>query len=210
MLSTAALLGFCLAVTPLVITPGASFTLVSARGMAGDRRGSWAVITGTAAGVVTHAVFAGVGLAAVVMRSAELYHLLRLVGAAYLIGLGVTLLWRSRGSTPLEPKGDTGAPSTAMVHLYRAYVANVLNVKAASVYLTLGPQFVPAESVGVGSMLLLAAVHVTVMVAWLGIWSTGLAAIASRLSIQTWTRRIDRVGGLLLVALGARTAAQSR
>lgn len=123
MLSTAALLGFCLAVTPLVITPGASFTLVSARGMAGDRRGSWAVITGTAAGVVTHAVLAGVGLAAVVMRSAELYHLLRLVGAAYLIGLGVTLLWRSRGSTPLEPKGDTGAPSTAMVHLYRAYVA---------------------------------------------------------------------------------------
>lgn len=211
MLSVAALLGFCLAVTPLVITPGASFTLVSARGVAGDRRGAWAVITGTAVGIATHAVLAGFGLAAVVMRSAQLYQGLRLVGAAYLVGLGATLVWRSlRAKESLAPEEKPISPSPVAVHLRRSYLANVLNVKAASVYLTLAPQFLPVESVGVGPMLLLAAVHVGVMVVWLGFWSTGLTAISSRRSVRTWTRRIDRAGGVILLALGVRTAVQGR
>lgn len=59
--TTLALLGFAAAVLPLVVTPGASFTLVTARGLAGDRRGAVATIAGTGLGIVTHAVLAGWG-----------------------------------------------------------------------------------------------------------------------------------------------------
>ena len=201
--------------TPLVVTPGASFTLVSARGVAGDRRGAWATIAGTAAGIITHAVLAGVGLAAVVMRSADVYLVLRIVGAAYLIGLGVVLMWRSRRTEPFRddrtadraPRSEY-APASAVVQARRAYVANVLNVKAASVYLTLAPQFIPASSVGVVSMLLLAAVHILVMTAWLGVWSSGLTALAAHFDPQGWRRRIDTLGGAVLVFLGIRSIAE--
>ncbi|AQP43446.1 LysE family translocator [Tessaracoccus flavus] len=86
------LVGFLLAVTPLVMTPGASFTLVSAKGVSGDRRGAFQIILGTGLGILTHAVLAGLGLAVLVMQSAQAYAVVRLVGTAYLVGLVVWLL----------------------------------------------------------------------------------------------------------------------
>ncbi|MCQ4622829.1 LysE family translocator [Corynebacterium genitalium ATCC 33030] len=206
MLSLAALFGFGLAVAPLVVTPGASFTLVSARGLAGDRRGARAVIAGTALGILTHGLFAGVGLAAVVMRSAEAYQILRLVGAVYLVALGSLLVVRAARGQGSSTAVVRPPAKNAAKEIGRAYLANVLNVKAATVYLTLAPQFVPVQSVGVGSMVTLAFVHVLVMAAWLGLWSTGLVAMSARFNIATWKRRIDLAGGAVLVFLGVRSA----
>ena len=184
---------------------------MTARGAVGDRRGDWATILGTAAGIATHAVLAGAGLAAVVMQSAELYRILRLLGAVYLVALGVSLLWRAR-ATPTDHRedGSAEAPSPGAAHGRRAFVANVLNVKAAAVYLTLAPQFVPEAMVGAGAMLQLALVHIGVMVAWPGLWSTGLLALGARWDIAAWRRWIDRAGGAVLVLLGVRTAAAER
>ena len=208
MLSVAALFAFGVAVTPLVITPGASFTLVSSRGLVGDRRGAWAVIVGTAAGIITHGVLAGLGLAGVVVRSAELYQVLRLVGAMYLIGLGIWLVWRSQLSrAPAEREPVRSDSKSVAQEVGQAYLANVLNVKAATVYLTLAPQFVPMGLIGVTSMLMLALVHVCVMAVWLGLWSTGLAKLSSAFSIASWKRWIDVGGGTILIVLGIRTAA---
>lgn len=108
MLPLTTLLGFCLAVIPITVTPGASFSLVSARGLAGDHRGAWATILGTGLGVFTHGLLAGLGLAVVVMQSAQLYGTIRLVGACYLIGLGLVFLWNARR------RGDADA---AAVHV---------------------------------------------------------------------------------------------
>lgn len=209
MLPASAILGFFLVVTPLVVTPGASFTLVSARGVAGDRRGAWATIGGTAGGIATHAVLAGAGLAAVVRRSAEVYLALRVVGAAYLVGLGLVLVWRSRlTETVRDGHSVDDVSASVAVQAWRAYVANVLNVKAASIYLTLAPQFIPASSVGVVPMLLLATVHIFAMTVWLGMWSTGLTALAAHFDPQGWRRRIDALGGAVLVFLGIRSVTQ--
>lgn len=89
-------------------------------------------------------------------------------------------------------------------------MANVLNVKAASIYLSLAPQFIPQTAVGMAPMLLLAAVHAVTMAVWLGLWSTGVARVSARFDRRRWARRMDAVGGAVLVALGVRTAAQTR
>ncbi|HMC03399.1 MAG TPA: LysE family transporter, partial [Cellulomonadaceae bacterium] len=94
MLSATAALGFVLALLPIVVTPGASFTLVTGRALAGDRRGSVAVVAGTAVGIITHALLAGLGLAAVVMASSEAFTVVRLVGAGVMVVLGLQLLWQ--------------------------------------------------------------------------------------------------------------------
>lgn len=202
----AALLGFGLAVAPLVLTPGASFTLVSARGLSGDRRGAWATILGTAAGILTHAVLAGIGLSALVMRSAELYQVVRFIGAVYLVGLGALLLWRAlRGQRVPRSSAHPSPPERGRHRLRQAYLANVLNVKAASVYLTLAPQFIGAEGVGILPMLALAGVHIVIMTAWLGTWACGLTFLAERLDPRRWIRAINAVGGAALVLLGLRS-----
>lgn len=210
MIAFAALVGFALAVAPLVLTPGASFTLVSARGMVGDRSGAWACIAGTALGIITHAVLAGVGLAAVVMQSAELYRLLRLAGAAYLIGLGLWLWFHARAGAASSRAGTETSRRSSWIQGRRAFVANVLNVKAAAVYLALAPQFLSASQANVAAMVQLGAVHILVMVLWLGFWATGLAALSEWFDRVAWSRRINRLGGAVLVFLGIRSAAQVR
>lgn len=203
--TTWSLLGFLVAVTPLVVTPGASFTLVTARAMAGDRRGSRSVIVGTGLGICTHAALAGAGLAALVMRSAQLYAWLRLAGALYLVGLGLFLLRRGRRAAAAPPAPSPARRSTG-AEVAGAYVANVLNVKAAAVYLTLAPQFLSASDVGVPAMLALGLVHVAVMAGWLGLWASGLQTLGRRIDRRRWAARADRIGGVVLVALGVRAA----
>lgn len=143
MLALTALVGFTLALLPIVLTPGASFTLASAKGAAGDRTGAVSVIVGTGAGILTHAVLAGWGLAGIVVASAELFAVIRIIGAGYLVALGLWMLWRSRGRGVVREAEVVrrSAPRT----IGAAYAANVLNVKAASVYLTLAPQFLAAD-----------------------------------------------------------------
>ena len=213
MVEYAALMGFAMAVTPLVLTPGASFTLVSARGMLGDRRGAWASILGTGIGILIHAALAGAGLAAVVMHSAELHRYLWLAGAAYLIGLGLWLWLRSRSSdgpsSMASSMGGAPVPRSMWVDGRRAFVANVLNVKAAAVYLTLAPQFLGLADARVGVMLQLGLVHVAVMVLWLGLWATGLTAWSACFDRRAWARRINKTGSAVLVIIGIRSAAQA-
>ncbi len=75
------------------MTPGTSLTLVVSRVAAGGRRQGWWVIVGTVTGIYAHATLAAVGLAALVLRSSQAFWMVKLVGAGYLVGLGLWLLW---------------------------------------------------------------------------------------------------------------------
>ena len=212
MLTVAAGLGFALALLPIIVTPGASFTLVTGRALVGDRRGAAAVIAGTSLGIVTHAVLAGLGLAAIVMASAEVFAAVRLVGALVMIGLGAQLLWRARRvrTSPAEQHGAVPPTLPVWSTLATAYGANVFNVKAAAVYLTLAPQFLSADQAVVPAMVGLALLHIVIQVTWLGLCVMGWGRIARRVDPVRWRRRIDALGGLVLVALGIRGAIASR
>lgn len=210
MIDLAGMAGFAAVVAPLVVTPGASFTLVSARGLVGDHRGAWATIAGTAAGIMTHAVLAGIGLATLVMQSAQLYAYIRVIGALYLIGLGLSLVLRST-ETPRTPvDGEERAFPSLWAQGQCAYLANVLNVKPAMIYLSLAPQFIGASDVGVVTMARLGLAHILVAVVWLGLWATGLTTLADRYNPRNWRRWINAAGGTVLIGLGVRTIVQAR
>ncbi|WP_375424419.1 LysE family translocator [uncultured Friedmanniella sp.] len=93
-------------------------------------------------------------------------------------------------------------------HTYvQAVLANVLNPKAASIYLTLAPQFLDAREVGLASLLVLAWVHVLTMAVWLTIWSLVLGRSRRVATSGGLAATVDRLGGAILVALGIRTVA---
>jgi threonine/homoserine/homoserine lactone efflux protein len=91
-----ALVGFFVAIVPLVLTPGASFTLATQRTLNGQRRATLWVVAGTATGTHVHALLAAAGLSALVMRSSEAFVVVKIVGGAYLIGLGLLTIWRTQ------------------------------------------------------------------------------------------------------------------
>lgn len=196
-MSWAAALGFLLAIVPIVITPGVSFTIATQRTIGGERNAGIIVAAGTGTGIFVHAFLASIGLAAFMARIAHGFTIVRIAGGIYLVAIGIlTLRRRSRGAKKLPRQGN---PT-----YLQALLGNVLNPKAVAVYLTLAPQFLRPGQHVVEPMLLFAAIHVAVMTGWLVGW-TALVHKGRRAFLR---RRvvIDRIGGSVLVALGLRTA----
>jgi threonine/homoserine/homoserine lactone efflux protein len=199
-----ALLAFALAIAPVVITPGASFTLMAAHVLAAERGVVRRVAAGTAAGILSHAVLAACGLSALVMQSAELYRAVQLAGALYLIGLGVATL--ARRDRP--PAAGPAAPSRPRLRFRTAYLANLLNPKAAAVYLTLAPQFLDHRTFTAANLLALAAVHVALTVLWPAGGAAALRSLGDRAAALP-RRAFAAAGGAVLIALGVRTLARA-
>lgn len=190
-------LGFLLAIAPIVITPGVSFTLATQRTISGERNAGIVVAAGTGTGIFVHACLASIGLAAFMARIAHGFTIVRIVGGIYLVALGIITLRRRPGRAKRLPW--QGNPTYV-----QALLGNVLNPKAAAVYLTLAPQFLHSGRDVIEPMLLFAGIHVVVMTLWLVGWAE--LVHKGRRAFLRRRRLIDRVGGSVLVALGLRTA----
>ena len=203
-----AVAGFLTAVLPLVATPGASLALLMRQVAEGGRRRALPVVLGTATGLYAHAAPAAADLSALVMHSGEAFRAVGLAGAVLLIGLGVWT-WRSAGRPPSETvpaRARRRLPVLSGSACAQALLANVLNPKAASVYLTLAPQFVTPDRGLHGQILVLATAHALLMALWLLLWS----ALAGRAEVALRTPRfrdsLTRVTAIMLLGLGLRSA----
>ncbi|MFC4122928.1 LysE family translocator [Nonomuraea zeae] len=194
---------FLLAILPVIATPGASMTLLIQHVTTGGRRQALPVALGTITGLYVHAALAVAGLSALIMHSSQAFTAVKLLGAAYLIGLGLWT-WRSAASSPppvrADPPRRTGSVYT------QALLANVLNPKAASIYLTLVPQFVESGRPLAGQILTLATAHALLMAVWLLTWSVLIHQGANIVRKARFKRVVGRVTAVMLVVLGLRAA----
>lgn len=196
-----AIAGFLLAVLPLIATPGASMTLLIQHVTTGGRRHALPVLLGTVTGLYAHATLAIAGLSALIMHSSQAFTAVKLIGAAYLVGLG---LWTWR-STTLPPSHEPPRKRTGSVYT-QALLANVLNPKAASIYLTLIPQFiVPGRPIS-GQILALATAHALLMAVWLLTWTALIHQGAHLVRKARFKRAAGKVTAVVLVVLGLRAA----
>jgi threonine/homoserine/homoserine lactone efflux protein len=204
-----AVAGFLVAVLPLVATPGASLTLLIQRVGTSGRTQAPPVILGTVSGLYIHATLAGAGLSALVLRSSEAFAVIRLAGAAYLIILGI-VTWRSAAgrSRRTQPEGPPSHWSETSTYR-QALAGNVLNPKAASIYLTLTPQFLDPHQPLLPQLLLLATAHTLLIAVWLTIWTLVVTKTAGALESPTRTATFNKVTGAVLIGMGLRAAAQS-
>ncbi|QKW18496.1 LysE family translocator [Kitasatospora sp. NA04385] len=187
--------GFLLALLPLIATPGASLALLVRQIGEHGRRRAVPVVLGTVTGLAVHAGLALAGLAGLTAHHPGALTAVRIAGGAYLIGLAV-LTWRSAGrAAGRRPRHDGPA-------FVQALLANVLNPKAASIYLTLLPQFLDAARPLPAQVLVLAAAHAALLAAWLLGWTALLARTAPR--PRPWATRATAA---VLLALGLRALA---
>lgn len=201
--SGSSLLAFALASVLILLVPGPSVLFTVGRAISAGRREALLTVVGNAAGILTQIVLIAVGLGPLVAASATAYTVLKVVGAAYLVWLGIQTV-RSRRATAAALVAGVRATTPTLHALRNGYVVGATNPKSLVFFAALLPQFVdPARAVA-PQLLALGAVFVVLAVAYDG----SVAVLASRVRdwFATSPRRVERLGGaggLAMVGVGA-------
>lgn len=196
------LVAFIIAILPVALSPGASFTLAINNTLTAGSRGLAAIIIGTALGIYTHALLIGSGISALLLHSPTIFTLLSFAGTVYLFWLGVQLIKRGRNvASPYV------SPHPRRTSVKEAWLANVLNPKAVMLYLTVVSQFAGKQG-ALAHFLLLATVHILIMSLWLIVVCYALQTSAKLINIQKIGFFINVIGGAVLVIFAMHSFAQ--
>ncbi len=201
------LLGFGIAAFILIAIPGPSVVFTIGRALAYGRAVALATVVGNSLGLLVIVAFVALGLGVVVQESIEVYTVLKLLGAVYLVWLGVQAI-RHRHDFHLDAGAEVGPRVSFTRAMRQGFVVGVTNPKAFMILGAVLPQFVDR---GLGNvqaqMLLLGLLAFTIGLLSDSLW----ALIASQL--RTWFARSRRrgeavgaAGGVSMIGLGVSRA----
>jgi len=192
-----------LGVTTLcMLSPGPDMVLVMRNTLAGDRRRGGLTALGVLTGNLCHIVYCAVGIALLLSRTPVAYNVLRIAGAIYLVYLGVQgVRYASRGGDNVIPSQDAerGSP------YWQGFVNNLLNPKGSLFYLGVFTQVITPDVSPAQAALLVAAMMAVSVAFWIVFVQT-LHLPVIRTAVENSKATIDRVFGIVLIALGARIA----
>jgi threonine/homoserine/homoserine lactone efflux protein len=197
-----AILAIAGAITLGAMSPGPSFLMVARTAIARSRADGLAAALGMGVGGVLFAVMALAGLHVVLIAVPWLYVLLKVLGGAYLIFIGV-MIWRG-ARQPVSLADDFhSAPKTVLRSFWLGLATQISNPKAAVVYASVFISLLPPE-IPLAAVLILPVVIFAIEAGWYTIVALTLSAPSPRaayLRSKTW---IDRAAGAVMAALGLR------
>ena len=208
MIDTTTLITYGAIVLGFVFIPGPATLLTVTRAVSSGARVGIATGAGIAAGDVVHTFMAIVGISAIIAASAMLFSIIKYIGAAYLVYLGIRAILESAPGTFVT----RGSPISAGMAFRQAILAEVLNPKTALFFLAFLPQFVRPENGTVALQLTILGVVFVL----LGLVSTVVYAVsAGRLGdflrrnpvVLKWQ---GKAVGAVYCALGVRLALERR
>lgn len=187
-----------------VISPGPDFAVTTRNSLIYGRRAGLETAAGIASGVSVHIVYTLLGLGYIMAASVTLLEVMRYLGAAYLIWLGVSAFLSSK--SPTEAAGTTGTPPISAGQAFRdGFICNALNPKTALFFIALFTQVVDPET----SQVLQAGLGAFIALAHL-LWFGLVAILLTHARCQSIFARagnwIERTVGVCLLGLGAKLA----
>jgi threonine/homoserine/homoserine lactone efflux protein len=208
MIAQTTLITYSLIVLGFVFIPGPATLLTVARATTSGTRVGIATGAGITAGDIIHTLLAVVGISAIVATSATLFSIVKYLGAAYLVYLGIKAIIEK---VPID-LGHGRVPMTVPQAFRQAILAEILNPKTALFFLAFLPQFVVPEDGYVVAQLTILGV----LFALIGFVSTIVYSVAAD-GLGNFLRRNPivlkwqgKVVGGIYCALGARLALQER
>ncbi len=190
----------------LNLTPGPDVLYIVSHGLRHGARAGMVAALGIVSGCFVHVFAAAAGLSALLATSATAFTVLKWVGAAYLLWMGVKLLFSRSGRLDL---GAARATETDLWLVWRrGFLTNVLNPKVALFFLAFVPQFIRPDAAHpalafllLGVLFNLNSLPINLGYAWLAAWA------ARRLHVlQAAMGWMDRIAGLMFIGFGLRLA----
>lgn len=196
----------------IIVIPGPSVMFVVGRALSLGRRAALVTVAGNAVGFYAQVVLVALGLGAVVERSVALFTAIKLVGAAYLVWVGVQAIVHRRSNASIAVEVGAADVATHRSLFADGFVVGVANPKTIVFFAAILPQFVQTGGAPAGiQMLALGVIFAVIALASDSVW--GLAAGTARQWFAQSRRRLELVGaagGLAIVGLGVRLALTSR
>jgi threonine/homoserine/homoserine lactone efflux protein len=195
------LLAFTLAAALLTVTPGLDTALVLRTAAVEGPRKAFAASLGICLGCLAWGALVAVGLGMLLEASELAYLALKWIGAAYLLYLGLRLIFARRD----EAEDRAAGPERSNWFL-RGFLTNLLNPKVGAFYVSFLPQFIPAGASVPSTTLLLAAIHSALGLLWFALLVGATRPLARLLRHPALVRGLDRATGAVLILFGLRLA----
>jgi threonine/homoserine/homoserine lactone efflux protein len=188
----------------LIISPGPDMLYVISRGMVHGRRAGMLSAVGVVCGILVHTTAAAFGLTLILQTSAFAFLLIKFVGAAYLLYLGIKA-WRAQSTFRLEP---TASAATSNALFWQGVLSNVLNPKIAIFFLAFLPQFVDRGGNHVTlQMIILGLTFACFGLCFLLVVGYSSGSIGRWLTYRPqYAQFFQRLAGAILIGLGIRLA----
>lgn len=198
---------FFIAAFILAITPGPGLAYVVAKTVSGGRTEGLASCIGTAIGGLVHVLAAAFGLSLIIAKSAVAFNTIKLIGATYLVFLGIRLLMRKHEAAQL---GDVAAQGCRHA-MMEGVVVEAMNVKTALFFLAFLPQFVSPASEMTGQLAFLGGICVALntLVDVVAVFAADRLLLSESLRAAR-ARLLTRISGATMIGLGFFLAAAKR
>jgi threonine/homoserine/homoserine lactone efflux protein len=196
----------------VIVTPGPDTALTIRNALLGGWRGGTATAMGVATGQAIWAFAAAGGMAKLLSTSAPIFIVVRTLGAAYLVYLGMQAI--RAALAPAKPSAPTGVDRARTQQLFAAFRQGVINdlsnPKMAAFFTSLLPQFAPTHGGTFVALLMLGLSFCATTLAWLTTYAIIVARVGDVLRGGRVRRILEGLTGTVLIALGVRLAAEQR
>lgn len=211
MLPSGHLLPFLVTVYVLIVIPGPSVLFVISRGVALGRRAALATVLGNTTGLMFQLLVVVIGLGSILASSETVFTALKLIGAAYLVTLGLrSIRDRKKLAEALAPTNP--APRNVRAIVREGFVVGATNPKGLIIFTAVLPQFIDRSS-GHPTLQLATLGVICVLIALVSDGSWAIASGTARTWLGRSPARLERLsvgGGVTMIALGAGLALTGR
>ena len=195
-------LAFCLATAVLILIPGPAVSLIVANSIAHGGRRALVTVAGTSSAIVLHLTILAFGMTSVLLLLAEWFELLRWLGVAYLVYLGIQHWRAAAGSKAAALVAATARGVSAQRLYWQGFLVNATNPKTLLFYAAFFPQFIDPAGPALPQLLLLSASFLTIATLLDGAYALLGGRLRGLLSDPRRARLRGRLTGGLLIGAG--------
>lgn len=200
-------IAFALASALILVIPGPTIILVISQAVTHGRKSVVPLVAGVLLGDFTAMVLSLLGLGAIMAASAALFTIFKIVGAVYLLYLGVKL-WRTK---PEQAAMSSAVKKPSAARLFKSsYIVTALNPKSIAFFVAFLPQFIDHHQPIVPQMTLFGATFLTLATINASLYALFASKLNERMRKTGVRRWFNRMGGSALIGAGIFTAGMQR
>lgn len=199
-------IAFLVATVLFVLTPGIETVFLINKSISQGRRSGVYTSFGLNTGALVHTLFGALGLSIMVAKSAIFFALIKYLGAAYLIYLGVTKVMSKKGLITEANEGQK--KDSAKSNFTSGFITNILNPKVALFFIAFFPQFItPTEIENPVPFMILGVIYATMTTVWYLVLTSFAGTFSTKIKEnKKMGVRLNKISGAIFVLMGIQIA----